>query len=126
LQVFHAHVFRNIVVSAQAQAVHGVDITVPGGKENNGQCSGQGAQVLAQGKPAFGLIAETDVDNGRVGQAPAQYLPGRGAVAISGYTVAPALEGVAVIVADGGFVLYQGKVFLHLSGDYPWIMSLYL
>src|SRR5699024_10305497 len=54
------------------------------------------------------------------------YLPGRGAVAISGYTVAPALEGVAVIVADGGFVLYQGKVFLHLSGDYPWIMSLYL
>jgi hypothetical protein len=118
-QVIHAHVLGDIVIGAQPQAVNGIDVTVPCCQKNDGNGFGQAAQVLAQGKAAFGFIAQSHVNNGQIGQGGAQHLESTGAVTIGRHPVTPALEGVTVVFPDGGFVFNQHDVSLHSLQPFP-------
>src|SRR5690606_1796879 len=106
-----------VVVGAQPQAGHDVDLGIARGQDEDGQAGGPAAQPAAELEPALGLVAEADVDDREVGQAAIEPLLGRGPVGVGRDLVAVACQGVAQVFADRLLVFDDGDTSGHDASE---------
>jgi len=98
---------------AQPQSRHRIQLAVPRGQKNDRQFRGQCAQIAAQIEAAFSLVLERNIDDGKIGQARAEGLHGRAAIAVGLDRIAVASQGRGVIFAQCRLVLDDRNLFFH-------------
>ena len=120
-QVRQADVLGQVIVGAEPQAGHGVELTVAGGQENDRQLGGTRAQFATQFEAALDIVPQIDIDDDEVRQACVEGLQCRLArvVGIDGVTLA--LERGNVVFANSRFVFDNRNAFGH--GSTPQVLA---
>ena len=107
-QVLDAGAFRQVVVGAEPQARHGVELALARRQEDDRQLCRLGAQLAAQLEAAFDLGAEVDVDDHEIREAVREARERLFAAAVAGDAIAVAAQAREIVVANRDLVLDDG------------------
>ena len=108
-----ADVLRQIIVGAEAQAGHRVEIAVARGEEEYRHRRRQRTQFATKREAAVDVVGQPDVDDREVGKARAKRGERVAPIRVGGDLVTLFAQDVRVVVANRGFVLDDGYAAAH-------------
>src|SRR5688572_12213724 len=107
-QVLDAGAFREVIIGAEAQPRHGIELALASRQEDDRQLHGSRAQLTAKLETALYFGAEVDVDDDEVWKAALEAGERLFAAAVADDAITLAAQAGQVVVADRDLVFDDG------------------
>ena len=112
-QLMEGDILGQIVIGTEAQAGNHVEIRIACSQEDDRQGCRLGAQVAAQVKAAFGLVAEADIDDDQFRHAPGKRALGFDTTGIAAHVISGAGQCFDIVGPDQRLVFDDGDAARH-------------